>query len=286
LKQLIVNADDLGADEARNAGIFAAIESGIVTAASILVNGNAFEDCLRRISSINVRRFSWGVHLNLTEGKPLSAGLKIIIGMDGYFCGKQEGQRRLLERGDEALGTEIRREFAAQIQALRDADIPIDHLDGHQHVHIFPAAIDAALWAGEKFGIPWMRIPEEPLSLRKPRPGSQTIENEAQLFSALAAVARIGLSGAAMRTTDHFRGLYLKGRFSPVRCERTLQKLPHGLTELMVHPGRMPAGSAAKSPFSAFSNRDRQEELNVLMDDGFRLMLEKYHVRLTPFPEV
>jgi D-alanine-D-alanine ligase-like ATP-grasp enzyme len=39
MRRLIVNADDLGADEARNEGIFEAIRAGVVTSASILPNG-------------------------------------------------------------------------------------------------------------------------------------------------------------------------------------------------------------------------------------------------------
>jgi predicted glycoside hydrolase/deacetylase ChbG (UPF0249 family) len=35
MKRLIVNADDVGADKARNEGIFAAIEAGIITSVSI-----------------------------------------------------------------------------------------------------------------------------------------------------------------------------------------------------------------------------------------------------------
>ncbi len=44
MKSLIINADDLGADEARNRGIFEAIEAGRVTSVSILVNGEGFDD--------------------------------------------------------------------------------------------------------------------------------------------------------------------------------------------------------------------------------------------------
>ena len=285
MKRLIVNADDLGADDARNAGIIEAIEAGSVTAASILVNGPAFQDCLQRITLADFNHISFGVHLNLTEGMPLSAGLKSITGADGCFCGKQEAHRRLMSRGNDALEEEIRQEFAAQIQALRAAGMRIDHLDGHQHVHIFPAAIDAAIRAGREFGIPWMRIPEEPLPSGSMERNSPLLNDEAQMFCRLAAAARIRIHGSTLSTTDHFRGLYLKGRLSLARLERTLQTLPPGLTELMVHPGRAHGGPPVQGPFSAFSNRERKTELEVLTSGSFHRMLEKYHVRLTPFPE-
>ena len=284
MKRLIIHADDLGADEARNAGIMEAIEAGSVTAASILVNGPAFQDCLQRIASMNGRQLSFGVHLNLTEGRPLSPGLETITGKDGCFCGKQEGHRRLMNRGDDALEKEIRREFAAQIHALRDAGVRIDHIDGHQHVHIFPAAIDATVWTAREFGIPWMRIPEEPLPARSMDRNNPLLNDEAERFCRLAAAVRIKLHGSTMKTTDHFRGLYLKGRLSLESLERTLQTLPPGLTELMVHPGRA-HGGPVQGPFSVFSNREREKELTVLTSGSFQRMLEKYHVRLTPFPE-
>lgn len=285
MKRLIVHADDLGADDARNAGIIEAIESGSVTAASILVNGPAFEDCLQRITSADFNHISFGVHLNLTEGMPMSPGLKSITGADGFFFGKEETHRRLMSKGDEGLGAEVWQEFAAQIQALRAAGIRIDHLDGHQHVHIFPAAIDAAVRAGREFGIPWIRIPEEPLPSRSMERNNHFLDDEAERFCRLAAAARIRIRESTLKMTDHFRGLYLKGRLSLARLEKTLQTLPPGLTELMVHPGRAPAGQA-DGPFSAFSHREREKELEVLTSSRFLRMLEKYHVQLTSFPEV
>jgi hypothetical protein len=104
------------------------------------------------------------------------------------------------------------------------------------------------------------------------------------MFCRLAAASRTRIIGTALKTTDHFRGLYLKGTLSLETLEATLEALPPGLTELMVHPGRMPGGGA-EGPFSAFSNRDRERELEVLTCDRFRQMLERYHIALTPFPE-
>jgi predicted glycoside hydrolase/deacetylase ChbG (UPF0249 family) len=284
LNRLIVNADDLGADDARNAGIVEAMQAGVVTAASILVNGPAFEDCLQRISSAGFNHISFGVHLNLTEGMPLSPGLKFITGPDGCFCGKQEGHRRLMSRGHEALEEEVQQEFAAQIAALRNAGIRIDHANGHQHVHIFPAAIDSAVRAAREFGIPWMRIPEEQPPSRSMNRTNHMLNSEAEMFCRLAAAARIRIHESNLRTTDHFRGLYLKGTLSLSRLKRTLHSLPPGLTELMVHPGRA-SGRQAEGPFSAFSHLEREKELEVLTSGSFHRILKKYRVHLTSFPE-
>jgi predicted glycoside hydrolase/deacetylase ChbG (UPF0249 family) len=285
MKRLIVNADDLGADEARNAGIFEAIHAGVVMSTSILPNGPALEDSLHRIRSLAGRDVSWGVHLNLSEGKPLSSGLRLLTGSNGSFLGKPSAQELLMRRGDLELEEEIARELAAQINVLQDAGVRIDHLDGHQHVHVFPAVMKLAVEGAKTHNIPWMRIPEEPFS------GSQVdllpppLIEEARLFSSHAGAARAFLKGTGIRTTDHFRGLYLKGRVSLDALQELLKSLPQGLTEVMVHPGRVSA-YALDGPFSNFSTTDREQELQVLLDKSFKLALLRAHVTLTSFPQV
>ena len=65
LKQLIVNADDLGLTPGVNRGILRAFQDGIVTSASLLVTGSAFEDAValaRQNPDLDV-----GLHLTLVE---------------------------------------------------------------------------------------------------------------------------------------------------------------------------------------------------------------------------
>jgi len=285
LKRLIINADDLGADQSRNAGIFEAIEAGSVTAASILANGPAFQDVIRRIDASACKHVSFGIHLNLTEGLPLTAGLGSITGADGCFLGKKEGHRFLMTEGDGVLERDIMVELSAQIKALRNAGIRINHLDGHQHVHIFPAVIQAAIRSALEFGIPWIRIPEEPIPAGIVEKTSHDLRDEAAMFIRLASAARLRIRKSTLITPDHFRGLYLKGRLSHEILEETLRALPPGLTELMVHPGRASA-SRGDGPFSSFSNSEREYELKTLMDEKIPAMLVRCNLTLTPFPEV
>ena len=179
---------------------------------------------------------------------------------------------------------EVRREAEAQILALRGAGIRISHLDGHQHVHVFPAAARAAEGAAREHRIPWVRVPEE----ASPGPAAGAVAGsllaEAEGFSRLAREARRQWQGGGARMTDHFRGLYLKGRMDRALMERTLHDLPPGLTEFMVHPGRVPAGPLS-TPFSGFSTADREKELETLLADEFRAALAAEGIELTPFPE-
>jgi predicted glycoside hydrolase/deacetylase ChbG (UPF0249 family) len=285
MKRLIVNADDLGADGARNAGIFEAIRAGAVTGASLLVNGPALKEALPEILSLGKKDVSWGVHLNLSEGSPLSANLCLLTGENGCFLGKGRAHAMLMRRGDAEVEREVRQELGAQIQALQESGIRISHLDGHQHVHVFPAVVRAAVEAALEHRIPWVRIPEE----ARPHPAAEAIPDsllaEAEHFSRLAQEARSQAKDSGARMTDHFRGLYLKGGMNRTLMEKTLRELPPGLTELMVHPGRCPTASLS-TPFSAFSTGDREKELETLLSEEFRAALARNGIDLTPYPEV
>ena len=70
VRNLIVNADDLAWAEGVNRGIAEAHRNGIVTSTTILANGAAFAsavDLVKVTPSLGV-----GVHLNLSDGKPVS----------------------------------------------------------------------------------------------------------------------------------------------------------------------------------------------------------------------
>jgi chitin disaccharide deacetylase len=282
MRRLIVNADDLGADKARDDGIFEAIHAGVVTSVSILANGPTSRDVLRRLRSLGSRNVSPGVHLNLSEGKPLSSGLKLLTGPDGSFRGKALTQQLLISPGDPILANEIAEEVSNQIRALQDEGIEIRHLDGHQHVHVFPAAIRVVLEAAEKYRILWMRIPEESPPPTRNYEWPDGHFEEGRFFSRFAEAVRARLRGTGIRSTDYFRGLYLKGKINPSVLCQFAEMIPEGLTELMVHPGRAP-DSPSSGPFSNFSTIEREQELEALMDVSFRAALSKQGVRLVPF---
>jgi chitin disaccharide deacetylase len=283
MKRLIVNADDIGADEERNAGIFEAIDAGIVTSGSILANGPALKDAVCRVRSREPRSISFGIHLNLSEGKPLSSGLRHLTGHDGNFRGKADARRLLMRRGDVELQKEIRKEIAAQIRRVQDTGVPIDHLDGHQHVHVFPAVVTLAAEAAKTYAIPWARVPEELPDDFLAGSLSIAVRDEGRFFSEHAQAARPLFAAMEVSTTDHFRGLYLKGKLPAFRWMEFMEAVPQGLTELMVHPGRA-VGSAVSDFFSGFSTADREKELEALIDGRFRAALLKTGLELTPFP--
>jgi chitin disaccharide deacetylase len=285
MKRLIVNADDLGADEARNAGIFEAINAGVVTSVSILSNGPALKDAITRIRSLDPKSVSLGLHFNLSEGRPLSPDLKLLTGPDGCFMGKKSSQRLFTNSLESVLDEEIRKELDAQSSRLRSAGVPLDHLDGHQHVHILPGVAGIVADAAKACGIPWIRIPEEPTNEFQADFLAAQDAEEARFFSGHAAKARPILRRAGFLAPDHFRGLNFKGRLPADFWTEFLAAIPEGVTEFMVHPGHA-AGDTSMGPFSRFSTPDREKELAALTDGRFGLALLKSGFQLIPFPAV
>jgi predicted glycoside hydrolase/deacetylase ChbG (UPF0249 family) len=281
MRRLIISADDVGADAPRNEGIMEAIRAGIVTSASILANGPALEHAVKEIRLAGCDHVSFGIHLNLSEGRPLAQDLMRLVGPDGNFLGKAGTNRLLANEGDAELEAEIVRESTLQIERLLAAEIDVTHIDGHQHVHIFPAALFAAAHTAKRFGIRRMRIPDEIFPVESDVLAGE-IPADAPRFASLGREARKRVGGMGLTAPDHFRGLALKGRLTLERLVKIIETLPGGTTELMVHPGR----AAMRDPFSSFSSAERERELDALRDPRFRNALQAAGVQLISFREM
>ena len=284
MKGLIINADDLGSDIARNEGIFKALDAGIVTSTSILANGPAFDDVIKRISSTPCRAVSFGLHLNISQGTPISSGLKMIVDKNNHFPGKTGTLSLLFSHVSELFIEEIEREITSQIEKLLIAGVAITHIDSHHHIHIFPAVAPVVMKAARKYGIYRMRVPEEPSNTLQNLPADWSVTEEAEFFSLFAGQARPLLIEWDMLAPDHFLGLYMKGRLSPAVLAEVAENLKEGITELMVHPGTEYNGDPS-NPFSLFSTPERQIELDALLDDGFHAKLEKNKITLLSYCE-
>lgn len=145
---LIVNADDLGTSQRVNDEIFALMDSGLITSATVIANAPAFQDAARRVS--RYPNCSFGVHLNLTVFKPLSGagGFEPILDPSGGMT------RKLFEiavSGD--LREALLRELTAQVQRCLDAGVPVSHFDSHHHMHTIPGVFPVLKRLQRRFGI-------------------------------------------------------------------------------------------------------------------------------------
>ena len=84
-KRIVINADDFGLCEGVNKGIVEAHSKGVLTSATIMVNMPAAEQAVDLAK--NLPNLGVGVHLNLTNGKPLcqDEGVKLPAQCRGRF---------------------------------------------------------------------------------------------------------------------------------------------------------------------------------------------------------
>ncbi|MBQ1453116.1 MAG: ChbG/HpnK family deacetylase [Ruminococcus sp.] len=74
-KQIIINADDYGLNERNSKAIAQAFENGLITNTTVLANGEYLDEALALAREKNFFD-KLGVHLNLTEGEPLTEDIK------------------------------------------------------------------------------------------------------------------------------------------------------------------------------------------------------------------
>jgi dolichyl-phosphate beta-glucosyltransferase len=135
-RDVIIHADDYGLAPGINRAIEEGLASGAVHSASILTGGEQGAPAMAWAAAHPW--FDFGVHLNLTQGRPLLPREHVpsLVDAEGRFHRLAPFLARL------AVGrvvlSEIEAEWRAQIALAREAGVRVSHLDSHQHVHLVP----------------------------------------------------------------------------------------------------------------------------------------------------
>ena len=266
-KQLVVNADDFGFTRDVNQGIIEAHQQGILTATTLMATGDAFDDAVR-LAHENPR-LDVGAHLVLVGGRPLAAA------PDAWPSSIPQ-----LLAAIAARRIRIYDELVAQVRRILDAGIRLTHLDTHKHTHLAPPVLDAVARIGEEFGIPWVRRPFD-LPITAARGGAPWARRASSLGLGFVRgrFERV-LARRHCRTTDHFAGFQITGRFRTRELVALLQALPEGTTELMCHPGRFTGElRAARTRLK----ESREEELAALIAPETRRAVEQNAIELVNY---
>jgi hopanoid biosynthesis associated protein HpnK len=287
VRNLIVNADDLGWTEGVNQGIAEAHRHGIVTSASLLANGQAFSsaaELARVMPGLGI-----GVHLNLSDGPPITpaASIATLVNAEGRLDSGPEALLLKIAMRSLAL-PEVEREWDAQFQKVRDAGIEPSHADGHKHVHMLPGLFEIALRLAKRHGIRAVRVSHEASSLRaalavgdKQRT-SVVLKQGAQArgLKLLIRDARELAQRAGISVADHFCGIAQTGQLTKEGVARLLRNLPEGTTELMCHPGY------ADEDLRRVATRlqdSRQREVDIFTDTKIRNLVASQGIRLIDY---
>lgn len=172
-----------------------------------------------------------GVHLAAVgEDPPLLAASEIpsLVGRRGRLCEGYAGfmTRAVAGRIDP---DDLRREFTAQLEMVRELGLPITHLDAHQHLQLWPSVSRVVLNLALRFGVPAVRVPR--FRGRSPIGAGVTVLG----WRLARAAERTGL-----RYPLDAVGIECAGNLDEARLPQVLERLAargRSVVELTVHPG-------------------------------------------------
>jgi len=289
-RTLIVTADDLGISESVNRAIRDAHRNGIVTSASLMANMPAFEHAVTSVLP-ETPELGVGAHLCLTSGRPCSPPAKVPLLVDdrGMFCHGFVGLWRLLlsKRRRDVL-SQIEQELNTQFSRLLDAGIAMDHIDGHQHVHMLPGVRRLVARIARDHNLV-MRISNERWSALPPK--LSAITSGLPKAVVLRMCSQFDASpGPECSPPVNYVGVFESGRLDAFALNRILASLPPGVTELNTHPGYGPTDddllSCSATDGTFLTSGWREKELDALVDPQQRHAIQRHGVTLASFAQL
>ncbi|WP_371376076.1 carbohydrate deacetylase [Sporomusa aerivorans] len=244
--QLIINADDLGLTPGCNDGIITALNQGIVTDATLLVNAGYTEDALAKLKEKGISRV--GLHLNLTLGKPVLPAREVpsLVGDGGRF------HRRIAPVAAAMLPEEIERELYAQVEKFQATGLGLTHLDSHHHAHGYPEILYIVIKLAKKLAVPLRQTSE---------------------------AVRQQIREAGVPTTDYFSLDFYSQGVSLAGLETVIAGHRQGTLEIMSHPAVVDNTLMQLSTY----NTVRGNELTILTSPAMRNFIREQGVSLIGF---
>ena len=236
-KRLIVNADDFGLSASVNAAVIRAHREGILTSASLMVNEAGFDEAVK-LAKENPK-LGVGLHLTLLQGRSTLPPEKIpgLVNSRGEFSNSAvaAGMKYFFKP---SLVEQLRAEIHAQFEKFHSTGLPLDHVNGHLHLHLHPVIFKILMDDSEKLGIRHLRLTRDCLARsRKISSGHFFYKvSHTAIFECLSGRARKTLAGKKIRHAQITFGLLQDSRVDENYILQLLPELPPGDSELYSHP--------------------------------------------------
>jgi hopanoid biosynthesis associated protein HpnK len=263
IRRLIVNADDFGSSPSINEAVVRAHREGVLTSASLMVNE---PDCAGAVALARENpQLGVGLHLTLVCGKSALPPDRIpgLVNGRGEFSDRPiaVGMRYFFNRG---LHEQIRTEIHAQFEKFRATGLPLDHVNGHLHLHLHPTVFHILMEDAETLRIRHVRLTREPFWMNAPLGQGNRVRRtmDAAIFSLLSWRAQTTLRRRKIHHTQRIFGLRQNARVSENYLLKLLASLPPGDSELYSHPSL----DEFRHEFDAFVSprvRERVEQLGI-----------------------
>ena len=236
-RRLIVNADDFGRSPAVNAAVLQAHREGILTTASLMVNEPA---CAEAVALAKANpRLGVGLHLALLCGRAGLSPTEVpgLVNDAGEFSAKpvEVGWRYFFQR---SLRPQLEAEIAEQFRRFHATGLPLDHVNGHLHLHLHPTVFRILMSDAAQLGIKRLRLTFDPFRINLRVASGHLLYRvlHAAIYHTLSARARPALAQRGIRHTDAVFGLLQNARVDEPFVTRLLPQLPAGDSELYSHP--------------------------------------------------
>lgn len=281
-RRLIVNADDFGVSERVNEAIIRSFNEGVLTSASLMVTGTAFEQAVM-LAKENPG-LAVGIHLVTVVGRsalPHSA-IPSLVDTQGNFSNNPTAAGLKYYFSPRAR-RELRKELAAQFEKFHSTGLPLSHIDGHLHLHVHPVILNIALELGAKYGARRMRVPveERRLALEFDRRDVIRKTIHAMLFGGLGVYMKRKLLARGFTFPERVYGNLQSGRMSELYFLYVLDTLSADTSEIYFHP--------AKYASDKLLNPDERQcsiEFEALMSGPVRRRIDELGVVLTTYSEI
>lgn len=274
MKRLIVTADDFGASAEVNEAVERAHRDGILTAASLMVAGDAVDDAVTRARAMPA--LGVGLHVVLVEGRPVLPPelIPALVDTDGRFR-TDMARAGVAIFASPAARRQLAAEIGAQFAAFAATGLPLDHVNAHKHFHLHPTITGAILKAGRRHGMRSARAPVEP---RGPLEAVDGTRAGPRIETAWARLVRARMRRAGILVPDQVFGLAWSGAMTADRVRGLLERLPDGLTEIYTHP-------ATDTYPGAAPGYDYRGELAALTDPLAKAVITRDSVALGRFTD-
>jgi hopanoid biosynthesis associated protein HpnK len=237
VRRLVINADDFGRSASINEAVIRAHREGVLTATSLMVNE---PHCAAAVELAKQNpKLGVGLHLALLCGRSALSREKIphLVNTDQQFSDNPVtvGVKYFFGR---KLRSQLRAEIHEQFARFKATGLPLDHVNGHLHLHLHPTVFSILMQDVDQLGIPRMRLTREPFWMDVPLARGRRLYRTAHagIYFILANLARSQVRQKQIRHTQHVFGLLQNDRVDEAYILKLLEVLPLGDSELYSHP--------------------------------------------------
>jgi len=281
IRKLIVNADDFGLHHSINEAVEDAHQNGILTSASLVVNGESFEKAIA-IAKRN-KKLGVGIHLTLNGENPVASVSQIpsLIGTDGKlfenhitFCLNILRRKICLEH--------IKIEIEAQLDKFFQAGLIPTHVDSHRHIHLFPPVFRVVKEVLRKHNLTKVRFLNVPFS-------DYFYGNFSKVIMERFLKLSIFSKDKNMQSPDYFYGAFNSGSIDFKYFKKTIIKLRPGISEINFHPGKN--NVLLKEKYGIWEKRyhwkcNWEREYNILLNPDIKTLIQKHNISIINHLEI